>query len=326
MHEITDFQYRYRWLGETPEMLVWWLKGDCPLLNCFAQAFPMPKLPAQAAQAFRPLHEFRTAAQESRIDRELVYLLPRDDRTPGATRAGTLAYFLDENFQSFGGVPNAIKECEQCRWNTCPGLASQSLAGCLGILVAGSLSDLSRQTQALDGQSLPLPMVQWQAQSSVPQWLCQKFDEWFSDRDDRTSAWYRLVSKSSWDSETLLSCTGQITATPQTQAHGELAALASAIETAIAVRLPLQIQHIPRGYADGRDWWIGPHCSRCHFPMTPQQPGCPDCGHDGFAVPVEKRRIMGWSPYWPLEALVGPTRALELESRWQDGAAPDLKS
>lgn len=83
----------------------------------------------------------------------------------------------------------------------------------------------------------------------------------------------------------------------------ELREFLLACETSIRTGASITIQAHPAGFSDGNDWWIGPHCGRCVHPMGLDQKFCPECEKDSGPVPLRKRRIMGWAPYWPLHSI-----------------------
>jgi len=83
----------------------------------------------------------------------------------------------------------------------------------------------------------------------------------------------------------------------------ELREFLAACETAAKAGKSISLQAHPAGFSDGNDWWIGPHCGRCVGPMGFGQECCTHCGKESGPVPIRKRRIMGWAPYWPLHSI-----------------------
>lgn len=320
MSDDLDYDSRCRWLGPTPEMLLWWVKGNCPPLTTFAQAFPYPQEATQAHQVLRPLQEVQIAQLQHRRDQDLVYLLPEDTRTMGATRRSVLAFFVEEHTQSFGGLRYVQQSCQGCPCNT-ENTVSGEMAGCIGAVVAGSLDSLQTHTRTQQAADWPLPVPPWTDQPNVPDSLIQLAGELLEDPSSDSNVWYRLlecISSPPWPDNLVRSCRHWLVDHPETETHHDSArSLVRAITTAAAGGFPLRQERIPRGFSDGHDWWLGPHCSRCGGPMISDQPACPHCGHDRHAVATSRRRVMGWHPYRPLTSLVGKSEAQTLVHRWR---------
>lgn len=269
-----------------------------------------------AYHALRPLKEIASARQEGRQDDNLVYLLPQS-AIPGATRKQTLAFFVDEVTESFGGLAKATLACHDCPNNTA---GNDRLAGCTGFVIAGDLEQLSQQTRELESRELPLSPPRWQAQSTVPEtWdkLLRRYLPESNHEPPRARlAWYELVRTS------LIDSTLRISAVAPADVPAPLQELEQTLQRWVAGpnQFQLHLEHIPRGFSDGHQWWLGPHCSRCHFPLTEDSRHCPQCHHNSAPVPVSRRRVMGWNPYWPLTALVDPASAQQLSDRWSNGS------
>lgn len=74
----------------------------------------------------------------------------------------------------------------------------------------------------------------------------------------------------------------------------------------------LETEFLPRGFSDGRHWWIGPHCGHCGAGQGDGQRHCDVCGRSGGIVPEQKRRAMGWAPFRPLSSMLAPHQVTEL--------------
>lgn len=153
---------------------------------------------------------------------------------------------------------------------------------------------------------------------------------------DAVRVWYRWFSEAEWDLdriESFVAACDQHSGANRSQVPGEPRRSGSSVvkagrpePTQISGwfdflralhrcrehRWGLQVEMVPRGFSDGHDWWIGPHCHRCHAAMALSDRSCTVCDHVSGPVPVRKRRVMGWAPYWPLESLLGSEQAERL--------------
>lgn len=312
-------QARCRWLGATPEMLIWWIEGPCAILSYFGQAFPIPKSARAAAQCLRPLQEIEEADSKNRIANNLVYLLPDDSSQSGVPRSKPLGFFVDELSQSFGGIDSVKLNCQQCSHNT----KLPFLAGCCETIVLGDANQLGQQSVKLSKEHFPLPLPEWTADFEFKTHWQKRLARELSQQLDSANeelAWYRFVTNSTWNKVQLaeLDPSGlreRLLKSQNSGLSGELSLLLKAMAITHDQDLTLHFSHIPRGFSDGHDWWLGPHCFHCHAPMTTAESNCKICGNQSGAVPIQKRRVMGWAPYWPLETLIGETKTAQLIDR-----------
>lgn len=345
---------RCRWLGETPAMVVWRLVYPCPILKSFAKLYRAPQTPVAIQQCFKPLEAISDAAQLHNIHDDWAVVLPEDQRIPGNFRDQPLAFSISESLQVFGGKQATLDACRHCpvnvrRFPAANAPPEASLAGCSQVLVLGNLSQLSENTRALSKSPKPLAKTAWSVtvseehrkrigslaeilfagghlrqllEASTPQELWQRI-------------WFSSSSVIKWDSARIAALVEDLkigshrTPPSDTQSLTGWAPFYSAVTIASEQRFSLETEYIPRGFADGRDWWLGPHCSQCGADMATVAdlatvagpPGsesrqdfrqCPVCGRMGGPVPEQKRRIMGWAPYRPLYSLMSQAAADKL--------------
>lgn len=318
-------------------MVVWRLVQSCVPLTHFANSYRTPRSPIAVQQCLKPLEAFSEAAAAGNIFEDWAVLRSDDLRVPGNLREQALAFSIVEATQGFGGVATVKEACGKCpanipRLTTNVESVSMSLGGCCQVLVLGNLHDLSVQTRSLCHESKPLsrfgstplngannqrlleeiardlfahdPLRQF-AGSASPMGLWQAI--WFSKGAmvkwslGRMQVFLAAVKQADL-------CGAREIGRSLTGWHPFCAAVARALE----LGLNLETEYIPAGFSDGVDWWLLAHCNQCGATVTPSVACCPICHHDGGPVPEQKRRIMGWAPYRPLQSLLTPEAAAQL--------------
>ncbi len=329
---------RCRWLGETPAMVVWRLVHPCPLLENFAQLYRKPSTPVATQQCLKPLEAIDEAKRLGNVHEDWAVLLPDDWRIPGNSRDLALAFSLAEATQVFGGLDATVKACRSCPANAPRRVFaepdSESLAGCSQVLVFGNLQQLSNQTQTLSSSARPLARPTWLGPNIPPQTnhalMGAMAGHLFAGGKLRqmvgastpTELWQRLwFSRESvvqWDRARIVALLDDLRGGARTEIPKETAALTgwdqfcTAACRALEHGMSLESEYIPSGFADGRDWWLSPHCSHCGAAMVADGNSCQICGRSGGPIPEQKRRIMGWSPYRPLHTLLSSESAERL--------------
>ncbi len=202
-----------------------------------------------------------------------------------------------------------------CSWEP-----AARLAGCSQILFAGNLEEYSRQTQDLSTANKPLPRPNFLA-FDLRTWnpSVRRLSEFLFDDEalgaltqSTTAAhlWYNLWAGKAISGpllDRLIDVLQPIE--PDTFVLDGLTHFVEALSICQKNQWDLKLQFVPQGFSDGHDWWIAPHCNRCHGPMAEQSTKCLVCGYESGPVPGRKRRIMGWAPYMPLDALLGSQAA-----------------
>lgn len=336
----SDSGSRCRWLGETPAIVVWRLVYPCPILDNFARFYRSPQTPVAIQQCFKPLEAISEATQLHNIHDDWAVILPEDQRIPGNFRDQPLAFSISESLQVFGGKQATIDACRHCpvnvrRFPAATVSPEPSLAGCSQVLVVGSLSQLSDSTRVLSDAAKPLAKKVWNTTGAEEQWkLIDPLAETIfaggqlrqmlrasTPRELWQRMWFSSGSVISWNAARIAALVEDMKIgshhTPQSDSESLTgwALLRSAVTVASEHGVTLETEYIPRGFADGRDWWLSPHCSHCGADMASvtgpagsesrhDVRHCLVCGRDGGPVPEQKRRIMGWAPYRPLSSLL----------------------
>lgn len=318
-------------------MVIWRLVQSCVPLTHFANAYRAPRTPIALQQCLKPLEAISEAAALGTIVGDWAVLRPEDLRAPGNVREQALAFSLAESTQVFGGRATVAESCGQCPANiarpeTGDGRNSASFGGCCQVLVLGNLHELSVQTRRFAHE--PKPLLRSNSPSSngtIGQRIIEEVAGrlfahaplrhyigassplglwhglWFSKAailrwpEDRMRLFLEAMQEGSWSDrdEIARTLTGW-------------SPFCTAVSRAYERGLILETEYIPAGFSDGVDWWLLPHCSQCGANMNSADSHCPVCGHSGGPVPEQKRRIMGWAPYRPLQSLLTQEAAARL--------------
>jgi hypothetical protein len=117
---------------------------------------------------------------------------------------------------------------------------------------------------------------------------------------EQSDLWLSLVLHERPTTEVLNEQHQQLTRLDREKVIG-LVDYVSAIETALATKLPLIVRAYPGGRCEGRRWYVEPHCDRCKaaWPEAKRQQ-CRVCGQVGGRQPEQRRMRMGTRPYRPL--------------------------
>jgi hypothetical protein len=319
-------------------MVVWRLVHHCPLLEHFAQSYRAPKTPVAIHQCFKPLEAIDESWRLGNVQEDWAVLMANDRRILGNHRDQALAFSLAEATQVFGGLEATINACTQCPANAprhaVAATNSVSLAGCSQVLVFGSLPQLSEQTRTLSSSRLPILRPTWSSAKVAPTKNDALIDAVVGPLFEggklrqlvgaRTPAelwqrlWFSREMVVQWDRARILALIDDLKGGPSTGPQKEELSLTGWHQFCAAASLALkhgknlETEYIPRGFSDGRDWWLSPHCSHCGTAMAANVSLCQVCGRTGGPVPEQKRRIMGWAPYRPLTTLLGSEAAERL--------------
>lgn len=337
MSNFITSNYRCRWLGPTPAMVIWRLVQSCVPLTHFANAYRAPRTPTAVQQCLKPLEAQSEATALGNIVGDWAVLRPEDLRVPGNLRERALVFSLSESMRAFGGQTAVVEACGQCpaniaRSESTGGQEFGSLGGCCQVLVLGSLDELSAQTRRLADESKPLSRTD---ASSAIETSCHRTIEEVAERlfdhiplrefilaSSPSGVWHRLWFSNGaivrWSDDRMqlfLEAIGDGLLSDRNKIANSLTGWSQfciAVSRANERGLVLETEYIPAGFSDGVDWWLLSHCSQCGAAMKSTDSQCPICRHMGGPVPEQKRRIMGWAPYRPLKSLLSQEAAARL--------------
>ncbi len=273
--------------GPTPEFVRWSIDFACPIRE------PIETMLVDRTQRYLwSLAAIGLCLKEGNVIDEICLVPPESEAEPAR------GCFVHEVAAFYGGLEFCQKQCGACsanipaQDNASESINSSTLAGCFGWLIR--TEDL---VQRLDE-------------------IIARHREEISSRGDfrpTHPAWYGLWSADKLEGKSLELLSGifdqlveNATATPDWQRFQK------ALVHCRDRNLPLSLQLVPAGRAEGTDWTIGPYCPDCRSPVGVGIQRCNGCGRVGHGHPAVRRKVMGRRPFSPLDSLVGAARAREL--------------
>ena len=99
-------------------------------------------------------------------------------------------------------------------------------------------------------------------------------------------------------------------------AFNEVMNFRSALQVSIENEIGIQVQVIPAGVVDKKNWKVPQHCSVCSANAEPWDGKCLNCQATQPPNSPLKRFIRGDRPYWPLVRFLGEDGAKDLLARY----------
>jgi hypothetical protein len=269
---------------DTPEFLIWAIEYTCPIRG--HQNGSDPERTERQLRAARAESEARL---EGRVF-EGFCVEPPD------------GFRITEALAIYGGLEAVKQECAGCPANALAELASETLAGCYGIVPLPD--DPKPIHDAIErGIEAAYPGMDWSELCCVTK-----------------PRWYGLWLDSPLSAEQLMVCFLVLTNAPiaDERCRAAMRELQTALNAAFNAGYRLHVQLYPGGHVAGGWWLLHPHCPRC-MAQWRKAAGrqCECCGYVGHPAPERKRRARGRRPYFALERLLGAEHAAQFLFRYQ---------
>lgn len=307
---------RKRIVGETPLFLVWSLKQTCAL----KEEYDFDDL-LMLERKLRPLQCLSEASAEGRIvDDTCIDRRADEDFKPIESVKG---FSIDEITSAYGGVDFLKTCCQECKANACSfGQAPMKqdrqannetlhrYAGCYGYLQSqyGGLELFNDWAAFLNGDPT-LDAITSQTKDRISSlWLNKNLTpqaiDCFRALVESTRVQF-LAEPSVRDSEDDL------------LAFNEVMNFRSALQVSIENEIGIQVQVIPAGVVDKKNWKVPQHCSVCSANAESWDGRCLNCQATQPPNSPLKRFIRGDRPYWPLIRFLGENGVKDLLARYR---------
>jgi hypothetical protein len=312
---------RKRIVGDTPLFLVWSLKQTCAL----KEEYDFDDL-LMLERKLRPLQCLSEASAQHRIiDDTCIDRNPDDSFDPIGSVKG---FSIDEITSAYGGVDFLRSCCHECDANACnfDRTGSQGewrgfrrlnderlhrFAGCYGYLQSKyESSDLfAHWAESLAKEesleNMTFPTADRISSLWLDRTLSQESKKWFEKLAEKTLNEFDELPPTNAAADSEL-------------AVNEVMNFHSALIASKQLDIALQVQVIPAGIVDKKNWKVPQHCSACCSNADSWNGICPNCGSKRPPNSPVKRFIRGDRPYWPLVRFLGEDGAKNLVSRYQN--------
>lgn len=311
---------RKRIVGDTPLFLLWSLKQTCALKDDhdFDDLLMLER-------KLRPLQCLSDASAHQRVVGDTcIDRNPNDSFEPIESVKG---FSIDEITSAYGGIDFLKSCCHACEANACnfgrieqqeavTGISRLNderlhrFAGCYGYLqskyesidlFASWAESLAKEESLVDAV---FPTADRISSLWLDKTLTREAKKWFEKLADETLSEFRepVPTNTTIDSELAIN---------------EVMNFHSALIASKECDIALQVQVIPAGIVDHKNWKVPQHCSVCCSNADSWSGICPNCGTKRPPNSPVKRFIRGDRPYWPLVRFLGEDGARKLVSRYQ---------
>ena len=289
--------------GVTSPFLRWAIWHPCELRPLDPSRFT-----DQTFRKLRGVRELSIAKAESRCNDDFCFHpealaenVPAADQVRGFQR--------EEIAAVFGGEGPVFDCCGGCPANVLGSRIEGVVAGCFGFLSTTEF-DLQRLMSGYPQELATDFDLVGRVQAAAEQTGVEpKLNEWFGPGK---IVWHRL-----WKQKILsvkkLSVVNQIfTAVIESsdEVPGHVLDFSRAVAACVKHEMPLHVDLVPSGFADGETWKLNTSCPECQY--EPEQvkklQKCNGCGRIGGMDQGRKFRVLGLRPYSMLAGIFGAER------------------